>query len=106
MCARGRLQGDRIHAGDFEQALLEQTHDFQAALREFLGLQWVLGGEAVEPGHEFVDAWVVLHRAGAQRVHAQVDRVVPGGKPGEVAQDFDLAYFREACNAVASMVVA
>ena len=55
----------------------------------------MLGGEAIEPRHEFVYARVVLHGAGAQRIHPQVDGVVPGGKPREVAEDFDLADFGE-----------
>ena len=64
----------------------------------------MLGGDAVEARHEFVDARVVLHRAGTQRIHAEVDRVVPGRKPREVAQDFDLAHFGKACDAVAAMI--
>jgi len=49
-------------------------------------------GDAVEPGDEFVHARVVLHRAGTQRIHAQVNRVVPRRKAREVANDFDLAH--------------
>ena len=33
MRARGRLQRDRIHAGDFEQAVAQSLHDAQRALR-------------------------------------------------------------------------
>ncbi len=44
--------------------------------------------------HRFIHPRVVLHGAGAQRIHAEIDGVVPGGKAGEVADDFDLAHFR------------
>jgi hypothetical protein len=52
-------------------------------------------GEAFNAGDELVDARVVLHGAGAERVHAEVDGVVPGGEAREVADDFDLAQLRE-----------
>ena len=99
--AGGGLQRGGVHAGDFEQALLQRRQDFQAALREFLRLIGMLGGDAVQPRDEFVHARVVLHGAGAQRIHAQIDGVVPGGEPREVADHFDLADFGKALDAVA-----
>ena len=48
----------------------------------------------LEPRHGFIHARVVLHRARAQRIHAQIDRVVPRRKPREVADDLDLAQLR------------
>ncbi len=104
--ARGGLQGDGVHAGDFEQALLEKAQDFEAALRKLLRLVRMLGGDAVEPGDEFIDARVVLHGAGTERIHAEVDRVVPGGEAREVADDFDFADFRESLNALAAVILA
>src|SRR5258708_16249954 len=53
----------------------------------------MLGSDAIKPGHEFIDTRVVLHRAGAQWIHAQVDGVVPRRKAREVAENFDLADF-------------
>src|SRR5260370_25469824 len=53
----------------------------------------MLGSDAVKPGYEFIDTRVVLHRAGAQRIHAQVDGEVPRRKAREVAENFDLADF-------------
>jgi hypothetical protein len=50
-------------------------------------------GNALEAGNEFVHTRVVLHGAAAQRVHAEIDGIVPGGEAGEVANDFDLAQF-------------
>jgi len=34
----GGLQSDDIHTSDFENTLLEEPHNFQAALRQFLRL--------------------------------------------------------------------
>ena len=62
----------------------------EAALRERLGLVGVGFGDAFEAGDRLVDAAVVLHGAGAERIHAEVDGVVPGGEAREVADDLDL----------------
>ena len=86
-----RLQRDRVHAGDLEQAALQQIDDFQNALRQRLGPVRMRLGQAFDARHKLIDARVVLHGAGAQRIHAEVDRVVPGGEPREVADDLDLA---------------
>jgi hypothetical protein len=53
-------------------------------------------GQAFGARHQFVDARVVLHGAGAQRVHAVVDGVVPGGEAREVADGFHFADFGKA----------
>src|ERR1700730_10722910 len=50
-------------------------------------------GNAIQAGDNLVHARVVLHRARAERIHSEIDGVIPSGKPGEVADDFDLAYF-------------
>ncbi len=77
MRSGGGLQRDGIHAGDFQQALFEQPQNLEAALRELLWLIRMLRGNPLEPGNKFVHARVVLHRAGAQRIHPQVNGVVP-----------------------------
>ena len=82
------------------QAALEQVDDFENALGERIGAVGMRLGQAFDAGDSLVDARVVLHGAGAQRVHAQVDGVVPGGEPGEVADDFDLAQLRAAAAGV------
>ena len=97
--ARGGLQSDGVHAGDFEEALLQKTQDFQAALRELLRLQRVLGRDAVEACDEFIYARVVFHGAGTERIHAEVDRVIPRGEAREMAEDFDFADFWETLDA-------
>ena len=96
----GGFQRAGIHARDFGQAFQQQFQNLQAALREFLRLVGMLGGDAVQARDEFVHARVVLHRAGPQRVHAQIDRVIPGGQAREVAHHFDFADFREARHAL------
>ena len=100
----GGLHGDGVHARDFEQALLQRGENFEAALRQLLRLERVLGGQAVEPRDEFVYARVVLHGARSQRIHPQVDGVIPGGKPRKVAEHFDLADLGHSFNAVARVL--
>ena len=70
---------------------LQQAHDLERALRERFRLVRMRFGDAFEAGDEFVDARVVLHGAAAQRIHAEIDGVVPGGEAREVADDLDLA---------------
>ena len=52
-------------------------------------------GQAVDAGDGFVDARIVLHGAGAERVEAVIDGVVLRGEAREVADGFDFAHFRE-----------
>ena len=87
----GRLQRDGVHAGDFDQAALQQVDDFENALRERVGAVGMGLGEPFDAGDGLVDARVVLHGAGAERIHAEIDGVVPGREAREVADDFDFA---------------
>ncbi len=91
----GGLEGDGIHAGDFDELIGERLHDAQRALGVLLGLIGMGSGNSVEARDDLVDARIVLHGAGAERIHAVIDGVVPGGKAGEVADDFNFADFRE-----------
>src|SRR5580704_15876113 len=52
--------------------------------------------DSLHARHSFIHARVVLHGARAQRIHAQVDRVIPRREPGEMANDFDLTDFGHA----------
>ena len=52
-------------------------------------------GQALDARHKLVHARVVFHRARPERVHAEVDRVVPGREAREVANDLDLAQLGE-----------
>ena len=90
------LQRDRVHAGDLGERGFQARHHFHAALRQRLGLIGMRPGQAFGARHHFVDPRVVLHGAGAQRIHAVIDGVVPGGKAREVADGLHLADFGEA----------
>src|ERR1051325_2457368 len=96
LCARSRLQSDRVHSGNFQKAVLQELQNLQAALREFLWLVGMLSCNSVEPRDKFIYARIVFHGAGAQWIHSQVDGVIPGGKPREMANHFDFADFRKA----------
>src|SRR6185437_4225483 len=76
---------------DFKQAVTQCLDDAQRALRSLLGLIRMRIGNTVETRNGFVHARVVLHRAGTERVHAEIDGVVPRREPREVANDFDFA---------------
>ncbi len=103
MRAGGRLQRDCVHAGDFEQRGFQVRHHLHGPLRERFGLIGMRPSQAFGARHQFVDARVVLHGAGAQRIHAVIDGVVPGGKAREVADGFHFADFREAFDFVADV---
>jgi hypothetical protein len=64
----------------------------------------MLGADAFEARNVLVDARIVFHGAGTQRVHAQINSVIPGGKPREVANDFDFADFGEALDIAARVI--
>ena len=95
MRAGGGLQRDGVHAGDVDQAALQQVDDFENALGERFGPVGMRFGQAFDARDELVHARVVLHGARAQRIHAEIDGVVPGGEAREVADDFDLAQLRQ-----------
>src|SRR5262249_37835172 len=80
--------------------------NFQAALGDFIGLVRMLRGDAVETRNEFVDARVVFHGAGTERIHSEVDRVIPGRKAREVAHDFDFTDLGQARDAFGAKVLA
>ena len=86
----GGLEGDGVHAGDLDETVLQGLHNLQRALGEAFGLVGVSVGKTLEAGDGFVHARVVLHGAASERIHAEVDGVIPGGEPGEVADDLDL----------------
>ena len=102
--AGGGLERSGVHPRDFGEAIEQQLLNFQAALRQLLRLIGMLGGDAVEARDKFIHARVVLHRARPERIHAQIDRVIPRGKPREMADDFDFADFGESRNLLAGVV--
>jgi hypothetical protein len=92
--ARRRLQRDRIHAGDLDEAILQELHDAQRTLAERLRQIGMRIRNSLNRRDRLVHPRVVLHRAGAERIHAEVDRIVPCRQPREVANDLDLAHLR------------
>ena len=52
--------------------------------------------EARDARDTFVETRIVFHRARAQRVHAEVDRIVPGRHANEVTNHVDFADFGHA----------
>ena len=88
--ARGGLESHPRKAGQFDQSLLELPHQLERALRHGLGRERVPRREARQPRHLLVDARVVLHGAGAERVHVLIDREVQARESREVTRDLDL----------------
>jgi hypothetical protein len=80
--------------------LLQLEHHFERALRVLFCGERVEIGEARDARHAFVEARVVLHRAGAERVHAEVYVVVPRRDAREVAHHVHLGEFRHAFEVV------
>ena len=89
------LEGDGIHSGDFGQRSFERCYNLHNALAQLLRLIRMCPRESFRASDHFVDAWVVLHRAGAERVEAQIDRVVPSREAREVTDHFHLTDFRK-----------
>src|SRR3569832_530955 len=66
----------RRHAGQGGQPLHQVGDEFEHALHRLLRLERVDVAEARQPRHLLVEARVVLHRAGAERIEPGIDRVV------------------------------
>ena len=73
--AGGRLEGHVVHAGDLTQQLPSGVQHLLTAFHGVLGSQGMHAGKAGQSGHFLVNAGIVLHGAGAQRVEAGVDAV-------------------------------
>jgi hypothetical protein len=93
--ARGRLQRDRGQPRDLLQDLLQPPLELEHPLRALVVLVRVEVAEAGQPPGAFVDARVVLHRAGAERVEAGVDAEVAVGERGDVADELRLGDLRQ-----------
>ena len=91
-----RLERDRVEARHLREDLLQPPHQLERALRPVLLLQRVQPGEPRERGEPLVDARVVLHRAGAERIEAGVDAEVAGRELGEVAHELELRHLGQA----------
>ncbi len=96
------LQRDRVHPGDFFEHRFERGHDLHGALAERLGLIGMRPRQPFDTRRLLVDARVVLHRAGAQRVKPQIDGVIPRREPREVPDGLHFAHFRKILDAGAN----
>ena len=93
---RRRLKADRRHPGDLGERLFKILEQSQIPLRQFIRQVGVSRTEPFEPRDPLVQLRIVLHRTRAERIHPEVDGVVPGRDPGEMANDVDFADFRQA----------
>ena len=94
--ARRRLERDGVEPRYLREDLLQPPHQLERALRPVVLLQRVETGEARERREPLVDARVVLHRAGAERVEARVHAEVAGRELGEMADELELGHLRQA----------
>src|SRR5689334_14412017 len=101
--ARGRLQRDAREAGDFGETFLQLVYHLQCALNVGFIRERMKVREAGDARDALVEARVVLHRARAEWIHADVDRVVPRRHANEVAHHVDFADFRHACEIVVAL---
>ena len=90
-----RLEGHVRHAGDLTEVPLRGLDDLLAALHRALGGQGMDAGEAGQGSHLLVDAGVVLHGAGAQRIEPAVHAVDVLIELGIVAAHVSLAHLGE-----------
>ena len=72
MCAGHRLQRHRIHPGDLRQHGLQIEHQLQCPLRVPYIFQRVQSAQRRHGGDIFIDFWIILHGAGAQRIKARI----------------------------------
>ena len=57
------LQGDRVHAGDLDEAALQQSEDLKDALGAGVGTIGMGFRQALDAGNQLVDARVIFHSA-------------------------------------------
>ena len=92
---RRRLQRGPGHARDLAEGPLEPPEELQRSLRRRVGLERVEPLEARQGGDRLGDLRVVLHRAGAERVHPGVEAVVHLCQPRVVANQVHLPHLRQ-----------
>ena len=100
--ARGRLQRHSREPGDLGEDPLQVPHQLERALGALVLLMRVEIAETGQPADALVDAGVVLHRAGAERVEARVDAERPVREGSEVANELGLGELGEARRARAA----
>ena len=90
-----RLQRHRRQPRHLGEDLLQLPHQLERTLRAVVLLVGMEVREARQRDDALVDAWVVLHRAGAERVEARVDAEVAIGEVREVTNDLVLRELRQ-----------
>ena len=95
MGAGGRLKGHVRHAGDFAQILLGGIQNLPAALRRMLRRQRMDSGKAGQRSHFLIDAGIVFHGTGAQRIKAAVHAVNLPAQLAVMAGNLAFAHFRQ-----------
>ena len=93
--ARCGLKGHIVHAGYLAKILPCGVKHPSAALYAVFRRKRMHRRKAVERGHFFIYARIVLHGAGSQRVKAAVHAVYAPAKPGIMAAYVRFAHFRE-----------
>ena len=93
-CRRGH--GDGGHAGQGLQPVGQRVDQFQGTLNRPLRLERVDIAEARQPRQLLVQARVVLHRAGAERIQPAVDREILLRQAGVMPDHLRLAQARQA----------
>ncbi len=94
--AGGGLERHAIHAADLGQQLLERVEQGEQALHALGRAERMCRREAGQARDPLVQLGVVLHRAGAEGIEAEIDRRVPGGEACEVADDVHLRHLGQA----------
>ena len=101
MRAGGRRHRDRRHVGQRLQPVRQLVDQLQRALHGGDRLHRMQIADAGQPRHLLVEARIVLHGAGAERIDAHVDGVVLLAHLGVVAHHLRLAQARQADLALA-----
>ena len=96
MRARSRRHGDGVHPGHDHQPAGELGDKFKRALHGRLRLQGMNIGKAGQACHRLVEAGIMLHRAGAERINPGVDRIIQPRQPHVMTHCLWLAQARKA----------
>src|SRR5215208_7567039 len=97
---RGGLQRNAGQACDLREVFLEFVDYLQRTLCVRVVSQRMKISEARDARYSFVQSRVVLHRTRAERIHAEIDRVVPGRHANEVSNHVDFTDFRHSVEIV------
>src|ERR1043165_42985 len=101
--ARRWLQRNAGKAGDLRQTLLQLVNHLQRALNIGFISERMKICKPRNARNALVETRVVLHRARAERIHADIDRVVPRRHANEVAHNIHFAYFRQSFEIVITL---